>query len=1192
MPAGRLLGMGWLFGTKGADKTKRDIGGIASATERVDDGLRSVNVSARMNKLGAFVESISLKRLGDISDGMDRIADAAGAPQITTNLEQTMLEMGKTTRTVAAGMGLTGRELREFQQRASSVAYALDADVQDIAEAMRFAAQTGVNVVEDMGMSWQDMGKAAQVYGVEAQQIVEINKSLRDTFDLGADGAKSLMDQTVAMAESFGFGDKSIQSMETALQAIDEQFAQTLAREGPEAVEKTMRGITGLGMVMTKVMGGKPAENISSAAELFRQLSGAQDQFRQLTAGLADDVPGFMDKMAQAGLNVDEMFSLMEKDPVEFALQMRQMTTRLEDMAAKGEIGAGTLDRFHGMMMDMPGPFRHLMEVSERLGPQLEQMLKAVVKPAEDAANAMRDLARRGFTTGRSLEEQLSRIRDRFETTFHRISRPEMRRFVRDMRKGYDRIGKKMMELASEGGPVGTTLKAFSALKQGGIGAAIGLLKGPESPVTAMDVLADQFIDLAGEAVPAATALGSMGLKFRHLGFPLMPLTKSLGLFNKALGGVPGKLFAILGPIGAVITAIGAFGGDIGGAFQKVGREIPRLVLKYVFGMENLDDISTGNLWKTLGNKMWAAFVKAFEWVSDNFGKGMMILWGGLKDALGWLWGKITNWWEDPSKSLVDKAKDVGKAIGIALGAGFLLSGTFRRKVFSSFRNVFGGILGRFRKGRAAVCAESQAMGQCMTAGVTGAPGRAATRVAGVPPAATRAALARGPSAGMGMEGFAPRRLSRIGRGMSKVTGSLRSMGRGLGNVARRAGGAVGSLGRMAGLGVGISAMGGAFNPLIKKLGTTEHGANVLGETVGGVMTGFAVGGPIGAAIGGAVGAVHSLYKAFTDNIHAAERFGATMQGVAAEIDKTAAEVIDWNVEARRNIDMMKLQEEQSGFLKNALYNLSPAYQEVVDAQKGFMAKQVVRERKQFTDEWLKSLREMAKQGQKSIKSSEDAVRKISEGFSLQAKQMMPEIEKVAGKLEKWRHSNAENAVEMRRKYATQLAEMTGKLRKDANLIARYVPEAFEKMDSRVMPFVQRYEQISTRALKNVTKAGEKAKDEQVGNSWGVEIAYGWREIARSASIAGVSAEKAAKTLARPAPGIEKSPLGKMAKEDRITVDTGGDGTKELIQVLTRGFESMVGAVSDLNNVMKTTTADKSRMVVRRVIGDELAGYG
>lgn len=1213
MAEGRLFGLGWKFGTKGSDKTKRDLGCIADETERLDAGMKAASTTARMSKLGAFVESISMKRLGDISDRMDDIARAAGAPEITTNLEQTMLQMSKTTKSIGAGMGLTGKELRKFQAEAHSVAYELDVDVGDVAQAMRYASQVGVDVAKDMGMSWMEMGKATQVYGIEAEKMIEINKSLRDSFDLGSKGAKRAMDATVALAKQFGFGDQALQAMDISMQAIDDQFAKTLAREGPEAVEKTLRSITGLGMVMTNVLGGKPAENIQAAADLFRGLSDAQDEFHQLTVGLAEDVPDFAKKMAAAGLNVETMFELMRKDPARFALDMRRMTVRMEEMAKTGEISTASLDRFHGLMADMPAPFKYLMQVSDRLGPKLDELLTAVVKPAGDASNAMRDMAKSGFTTGRSLEEQLNRIRDRFETTFHRISRPEMRSFVGGMRKGYDEVGRKMSELAAEGGPIGTAIKAFSAFRQGGIGAAIGVLKGPKAPVTAIDVLTDSFVDIAGEAIPAITALGSMGLKFKHLGIPLMPVTKTIGLLNKAMGGVPGKILGILGPIGLLIAGIGAFSGDLGEAFKNIGRKVPEFILKNVFRMENLAEMTTGNLWKVVGKKVWDAFVKAFEWVSDNFGKGMVILWDGLKDGLSWLWGKVVEWWSDPSKSLLDKAKDVGKAIGLALGAGFMLSSAFRGKVFSSFKNVFSGLLG-FRK---KACMESTEIGQCMGAGVAAA---AAPRIGvGVPAVATRAVLARGPTAGMGMEGLYKETIrskvfDKVSRGFGRVGSALKDVG-------KRALVAAKPMMRMVGLGVGISALSGSFDPLIEKLGFTKDAASSVGTTIGGVMTGAAVAGPWGALIGGLVGAVSMAITAFKDTGLEAGKMGKTIGGILGKDSPTYAAVADFNAISSQTPELLRVQREQAGLLERVMYNLDGAYRKVIDAQVQMAAG---REQMNRMVTGVKAARALFTTKAWDVGGMIN-LQKVTEAFAFQTDRLGRELPEVAAKvkaLQEQQTMGIDVGKQLTRE-ESRLRDMMVNYYQTAAIVAKAAPGQWGKfsmgfrqaesaiqmaaaetkvdvgkMSSYMQEVGKRFERfgiVAEGSMLKVTKSGAEAASEAGEKSWAVDLARYMDQATMSAVMlkeSMVGAARVSAMMEEKTPAVARPVVAR--PEQRMVVDVNmprDEGTRQLISVLTNGFGEVVNALRDGFGRQERRDPARRTAVARRISDDILAGY-
>jgi len=865
----------------------------------------------------------------------------------------------------------------------------------------------------------------------------------------------------------------------------------------------------------------------------------------------------------------------------------------------------------------------------------------------------MKKMANAGFTTGRSLEEQLTRIKDRFETTFHRISRPEMQAFVGRMRKGYDSLGKKMKEVAGEGGPLGTFIKGWSAFKQGGIAAAIGVMKGPNAPVTALDMIISQAVEISGQAIPAFTALGSMGLKFRHFGLPLMPITKTLGLFNTALGGMPGKLLGILGPIGLVITAIGAFGGGLGETFKEIGRKVPEYILKYVFGMEGLekkvakqigpmasmipgeimDEIgkaagekSSGDLWLILGKKVWGALEKAFTWASDNFGRGVDILWGGLKSGLGLLWDKLTDWWNDPSKSFIDKAKDLGKSIGIALGAGLLLSGAFR----SWSKNI----LGRFMGLRKNACMESQAMGSCVSSGVMGG-GKYSP--AGVPAAGviggrtfdyrnTPQGYATGLSEqrnGLGATGshnlsggtsiqsavggtmgpglaFLNQGPTKQSVGMFKKMGGLfNKVGGRLKVVGSRAFGAAKGMGRMAAMAGGAALLSGQFDPLIEKLGVTSHGADLASKSMGGALIGFSAAGPWGALIGGLVGAFAGLYKAFTDNKFAAENMGVAMKGYGETLNPAMSAMIDWDAEARTNTDMMRMQEKQTGLLATALYNLSPAYKAVTDAQNLMLSAEALKSRKEFSTGFLAHFKNLRKQGISSIKMNERQIRETKEGFIGGLQAMEPKLKQAADNLEAWRYAEGEQGKLMRKKYGGELLALTDDIKTNSSLLQQYLPTAWTEVGTKVEAIQGRLARSTALALESMDKSGEKSKDKMVGKSWGTDIARGWDSIGIAAAAATSDTSSAVKALGAPANPVKGNVVFK-PKDNKVTAG-GAEGTRELIMVVSRGFTEVVNTLKEMARIsnaseLKSISEMKkyrgsSKLVMKQVSDDMLAGY-
>ncbi len=638
--AWRDIGLGWVFGAK--DKgAQKQVEGLADGMERLDDGVKSVNTSARMNKLSAFIASVSLAKLGSIADKLDDIGSSAGSAQMTTGLEQTMIGFDKVSSVAGASMGMAGKALGKFKKDAHSMAYSLNTDIGGVVKAFQAVHASRLNIKE-LGLEMKDLVKIQEVTGVDAEKLVDVYKSLQSSYGLTAKQSKNLLDQIVAQGQAMGFGVEMFQQVPDILSKMDEAFAATLKEEGPEAIYKTMKAISMLGSVAQKTMGGTIPENTAMAMQVFEKLSGAEDKFRKMTSGLAQYLPEFYEQMSLAGVDVTSIFKLMKDDPLEFTINMRKMIKAVRET---GDVGA--LDRLKKTVRDLGPQFTVLVEQTGSVGAEIDKMLASSKSPVRNAENALRDLARSSYKTGLSIDDHLSRIRESFSTKFNLIARKDAWLFVKRQRRTFGALAKTMQDLGKDKGPMGTLIRRFSLMRQVGIGAIFPLTKTGQ----ALGGFADIAIDAAGDAVPAITALGSMGLKFGDVKKAIGKLGKPFGIFGKMLRGLPGPIKTVMkmvGPLGLLAGLVGIFGKDLESLFSKLASDIPRFILKYIFKMpaKDLKKMETPKeLWLALGGKIWSAMKAASVWVYEKVTTGIGLFGDLLKSAGDWLqkqdWKKI-----------------------------------------------------------------------------------------------------------------------------------------------------------------------------------------------------------------------------------------------------------------------------------------------------------------------------------------------------------------------------------------------------------------------------------------------------------------------------------------------------------------------------------------------------------------------
>lgn len=668
----KLLGLGFSFSgkDKGAKKTAES---LADSVGNIDKGIKSINTSARMNRLSAFIQSVSLHKLGQISDKLGDMASKAGSPELTTNLEKTFVQMEKTTAGVVAGLGMSGTEARKAKKEWASWAYQMGVGVETVSEVGAAVHQTDLDL-KDYGMTVKDLVKLQETYGVSGKELVGTFKQLETTYNVTGKQAKSITDAIVAQGKALGFGKETLAGYPELTMRINKMFAKTFRKEGPKDFQKTAMGITKLGAVMAKQLGVSFESGRESAVAIFEQLTGAEVGFQKMASGLEREMPGITNTMAEVGMDMGTIFDQIRQDPVEFAQSMRKSLDQLRAMGGKqGQMALMFTQRLHSVMGELPDEFMQLMDATGGAGAQIDKMLASTNSPVKKAEGTLNDMAK-AFRTGFDLDEVLSRAREQLAYTMSKISKKETREFVRIQTGAYKDIGNKITELAQDKGPLGFLIRRLSLFRKVGIAALFPMSdKGLGKHLGA---LAPLFAGVASKSLPFLTAMGSLGMRPGQIVKPFTMLLKPLTMMYRLVPGLGRSFLRIFGPIGLIITLIGAFGDDLKKVFTNVwekatkfvGDTLPKFILKHIFGSK-IDE--NAPLWTQVGKKVMAGLEKAWNWTIENFTKGVTIIGDLLFKAGDWLsqqpWdkymGKVVDWLSDAFLKIGDTIWSI--AVGV-----------------------------------------------------------------------------------------------------------------------------------------------------------------------------------------------------------------------------------------------------------------------------------------------------------------------------------------------------------------------------------------------------------------------------------------------------------------------------------------------------------------------------------------------
>lgn len=468
-----------------------------------------LNSILRINKLQLFIQSLDLLKLQNVGNAIQSMATDGG--QLTTSLEAQAAAYGKTARTIATSMSGSAADVRRYTGQMTSMAIGLNVDVTAVGQAFQAVQRTTRDVSQLGFRDMQTLVKSTQVLGMSADDLVGMMQNLSVSWGMGAEGAKSLLDEVTAIGQSMGFGVGAVQNMQRTIVSMDDAFA-NFAEASPEQARRLILSTTALSGAFTQ-MGMSEQEAGAAATDLLTKLTTERVSFERMMTGMESELPALSQQFGITTGDISEAFALLREDPLQFAISMRKMTQRVEE-------SGGDASFFMTRMSQV---------MTEHLGPNFAWLAKGAIDPAmasleglaqqiagpggiAGAGGSFDRMVRNGFTTGRTLQEQMDMMRENFVLNLRRMNRETVQKFVRNTGTAFREWGDRITALAKEDGPLGALARKMILVQQVG---AKGLLP------TALQPMAEVFGQLLQMAGPFVGILGVMGVNFGALASPL-----------------------------------------------------------------------------------------------------------------------------------------------------------------------------------------------------------------------------------------------------------------------------------------------------------------------------------------------------------------------------------------------------------------------------------------------------------------------------------------------------------------------------------------------------------------------------------------------------------------------------------------------------------------------------------------------
>jgi hypothetical protein len=682
------FGLGFIFNSR-SKNVRRDLQDTERGLDRINGSLRGLAAEAGRNAFGRFIDGLQVHKLNQISEALDRMANSQGNGRLSNGLDSMAATVSKDVRKAFVGLNVSQAQLNKLSGQAVGIARGLNVSAEQVIGAgvafERFGGTTKAGF-----KSLKDAVRTFEVFGVSAEDYMETTKTISGVTGQSEASIRDLAGQVLQIGKQFGFGTEALQAfskeggnVSLALQAIGET--------SPEAMKKASHSIAMLGGAIAKSGTMKGPAAFDAAGKVFSEVQKSANSWQKaLAAGATPD--GMLGELSRfLGPDAINVAQKSATDPA-------YLIGRLADEYERLGQSADPVAKSQRKMIETFAADNFSIDLAVS-GKAVSKYLKEFDPKAMDKAGDKMDaLAKATHRSGRTIDEVLSMMEEGFESRLRGIMRRDgtMSRYVKRQQQAYKAVGDAAVELSSDDGPLGMLSNALLRVNTFGFK---GLFMGSGDAVSGLGAVASVAFDAAASLAPAATALGAMGLHFRHLLAPVKALTAPIGAVNALLGGLPMAALSmakIPAMIGLGIAGIGALGssekGKSGfGIVDYVKNKLPADILwattgfskkgfQKKFGMSMAQMIASGGAWQVVGAALKNGLSKAWTWLADNFmtGAGMIASAGkmALSFATKWMdyiiavdWSaKFKSWWTTAADAIgnVDSGGITAVAMKIA----------------------------------------------------------------------------------------------------------------------------------------------------------------------------------------------------------------------------------------------------------------------------------------------------------------------------------------------------------------------------------------------------------------------------------------------------------------------------------------------------------------------------------------------
>jgi len=473
--------------------------------------------------------------MGAVTGALDNMANRAMNPNIDNALSSTAAQFRKTWGEITVGMNMNSKVASRWKSALSSAAYSLNTDWGEAAKNWAAFRRQGLKLEEVLGTKGmtataRQLIRVTSVLGIEGKQLALIYSGLTKGFGFTTKRVRGLMDMVFSLGKQFNFGKEAVQGMPGILDVLNKELAGMFKGAGPKDIEKFTFSIMKLAAGFKEGLGASAEDALELSKNLFTTLAKERKGLERMFIGMGDGFSDIAKALSEKG-GVQKAFKMIMADPAKFMEALRKMSADAEKRG--GSMGASFLRLKTSITKALGANVSFLATGKDSWG----KASKAMAKMNEMIANqskylgAMGKAAKKNYGTGLTKGDAYKRMLDRFNIRLKKLSEPELNKWIKMQRKGFDSLMKRLggkNGLANKSGPIGALTRRLLLMQRVGLsGLFVGL--GNLGPMIEMVVT---------KMGPMLTALAAMGVSFAFLGKLLMPggiILAGLMLFHKGI---------------------------------------------------------------------------------------------------------------------------------------------------------------------------------------------------------------------------------------------------------------------------------------------------------------------------------------------------------------------------------------------------------------------------------------------------------------------------------------------------------------------------------------------------------------------------------------------------------------------------------------------------------------------------------